>query len=126
VYGGPAGSRSIACPGHKPIPTEFCLLLLLLAAWRLAPRSAAPPLRRLPLLSMSAPLPTYEQTRECDVRALVACGFDADDARRALADAEGAVSRPVDEAAVMLLSATKCSCIRAHSSAKEARAQRMW
>jgi hypothetical protein len=87
------------------------------------PAAAAP---ATSLLSMSAPLPTYEQTRECDVRALVACGFDADDARRALADAEGAVSRPVDEAAVMLLSATKCSCIRAHSSAKEARAQRMW
>eukprot|EP01047_Picozoa_sp_COSAG01_P102222 COSAG01_NODE_31843_length_590_cov_2.232179_1_plen_172_part_10 len=71
------------------------------------------------LLSMSAPapLPSYEQTTECDVRALVACGFDADDARRALADAEGAVGRPVDEAAVMLLSAAAAAAGRGMSAA---------
>jgi hypothetical protein len=45
-------------------------------------------------MSAPSPLPSYEQTTECDVRALVARGFDADGARRALADAEGARCGP--------------------------------
>jgi Holliday junction resolvasome RuvABC DNA-binding subunit len=43
-------------------------------------------------------LPSYEQTTECDVRALVACGFDADDARHALADADRTAAMEATEA----------------------------